>query len=89
MSENGAPSSSRFISVVALLIMAPGILVACIFKAPDQLGLAFEVWVTVCGGVYVGRKWLGPPRNGSSSSTSTTDSTTTTSRQSSPGMPTP
>lgn len=57
MSEKGEPSASRFVSVVGLLVMAPGLLVACIFKAPDQMGLAFEVWITVCGGVYVGGRF--------------------------------
>lgn len=79
MCEKGEPSSSRYISVVSLLVMAPGLLVACIFRAPEQFGLAFEVWVAICGGVYVGGRWAGRAQpNSTTTSTSNSDTTTTT-----------
>ena len=59
LSDNGTPSSSRLISVIALLVMAPLLLLACLTKDPEQFGLAFEVWCAICGGVYVGGKFAG------------------------------
>ena len=77
MSEKGEPSSSRYISVVGLLVMAPGLLIACILKAPEQFGLAFEVWCAVVGGVYVGGKFAGRGQPGMTT-TSQSASTVTT-----------
>ena len=61
MSEGGAPSSSRVISVIGLLILAPTLLVACLRVAPDHFGMAFDVWVAIVGGVYVGGRFAPKP----------------------------
>jgi len=57
MSEHGAPSSSRVISVVGILILAPLLLLGALRWAPDAFGLAFDVWVAIVGGVYVGGRF--------------------------------
>jgi hypothetical protein len=54
MSEGGAPSARRFVMVLALVVFTPLLLLAALRWAPEQFGVAFNVWILVCGGVYVG-----------------------------------
>lgn len=76
LSENGQPSSSRLVSVVGLLVIAP-LLLARICPEAQWSG-AFEMWCAMVAGVYGAMKLAGAFQKPGSTTTTVGPSTTTT-----------